>query len=201
MFVQVMQGRCKDAAGLRRQLDRWMEEIEPGATGWLGATGGVTKDGDAIAVVRFDSEDAARRNSERPEQGAWWNETSKYFDGEVTFHDCREVDTLMNGGSDDAGFVQVMQGRVKDMEGFRTMEAATEKRLRQLRPDLMGGIRALHGDGSYTEANYFTSEAEARAGEKRMGEEAPDMVSEYMSAIEGVRFFDLTEPWLDSPKR
>ena len=201
MFVQVIKGRCKDAAGLRRQLDRWMDDIGPGASGWLGATAGVTKAGDAIVVVRFESEDAARRNSDRPEQGAWWNETSKYFDGEVTFRDCREVDTFMSGGSDDAGFVQVMQGRFKDAESMRAMEAGAEERLRELRPDLIGGVRAFHGDGSHTEANYFTSEAEARAGEKRMGAEAPDMASEYMSAIEDVRFFDLTDPLLYSPKR
>ena len=107
----------------------------------------------------------------------------------------------MSGGSDAAGFVQVMQGRFKDAESMRAIEAGAEKRLRELRPDLIGGVRAFHGDGSHTEANYFTSEAEARAGEKRMGAEAPEMASEYMSAIEDVRFFDLTEPMLYSPKR
>ena len=32
----------------------------------------MTADGRMVALVRFDSEEAARRNSDRPEQGAWW---------------------------------------------------------------------------------------------------------------------------------
>jgi hypothetical protein len=60
------------------------------------------------ATVRFDSAEVARRNSERPEQGAWWAETEKCFDGPVTFFDCPQVDVWMQGGSDDAGFVHVV---------------------------------------------------------------------------------------------
>ena len=61
MFVQVIQGRTSDAQGLRAAVDRWHEELAPGAEGWLGSTGGVTEDGRAIAVVRFETEEAARR--------------------------------------------------------------------------------------------------------------------------------------------
>ena len=46
-------------------------------------TGGVADDGTAIQVVRFESQEAAEANSARPEQGAWWDETSKLFDGDV----------------------------------------------------------------------------------------------------------------------
>src|SRR5512134_1758692 len=103
MFIQVM---TADAAGLRRQLDRWHDEIAPGATGYLGTTAGVAEDGTAIVLARFESEDAARANSDRPEQGAWWRATAEYFDGDVTFRDCRQVETSLAGCSDDAGFVQ-----------------------------------------------------------------------------------------------
>ena len=41
------------------------------------------------------------------------------FDGEVTFHDCDDVTMFLGGGSDDAGFVQVIQGRLSDPERFR----------------------------------------------------------------------------------
>ena len=92
MFIQVIQGDVRDADQLHRQLERWRTEIKPGARGYLGSTGGVTADGRGITLVRFESEAAARANSERPEQGAWWNEAVKAFDGEVTFHDCRDVD-------------------------------------------------------------------------------------------------------------
>src|SRR6266540_2840622 len=100
MFIQVIQGKIGDVDGLREAVERWGEEVGPTATGWLGTTGGATADGTAIAVVRFESEEAARRNSERPEQGQWWAEASKYFAGDVTFHDCAEVVTFGDGGSD-----------------------------------------------------------------------------------------------------
>ena len=70
MFVQVIQGKLKDADLLNRQLERWRKEVKPGAKGYLGSTGGATADGRSIAIVRFDSEAAARANSGRPEQSA-----------------------------------------------------------------------------------------------------------------------------------
>ena len=52
MFMQVIQGRVADRDGLRK-LDRWTAAIKPGATGWLGMTGGVADDGRFILCVRF----------------------------------------------------------------------------------------------------------------------------------------------------
>lgn len=50
MFVQVFQGQVSDAQTARAALDRWIAELAPGATGWLGSTGGVTEDGTLIAA-------------------------------------------------------------------------------------------------------------------------------------------------------
>ena len=119
MFVQVIEGKLKDRDLLQRQLERWRKEIKPGAKGYLGSTGGGTADGTSFAVVRFESEADARANSERAEQGAWWNETSKAFDGEPSFTESSDTETLFDGGSNDAGFVQVMKGKVKDAAAFR----------------------------------------------------------------------------------
>src|SRR5215213_2549499 len=99
MFVQVMEGRVSDVEGLRAQIDKWMAELAPGATGYLGTTAGATGDGNFIGVVRFESEEAARANSDRPEQGEWWAETASKYDGEVTFTNCPEVDSFGAGGS------------------------------------------------------------------------------------------------------
>src|SRR3954467_4776094 len=98
MFVQVIEGKLKDPDLLQRQLERWRKEIKPGAKGYLGSTSGVTGDGASIAVVRFESEANARANSERPEQGAWWNETSKAFDGEPNFTESSDTELLFGGG-------------------------------------------------------------------------------------------------------
>ncbi len=198
MFIQVIQGRTGAADELRGQLDRWEQELQPGAEGYLGVTAGVAEDGTAIFLVRFESEEAARANSDRPEQGAWWNETAALYDGEVTFRDCRDVDTMGAGGSDDAGFVQVMQGRVRDRDRFRQLEEDFMPKLGELRPDLIGSVRGWDGD-FFTEAIYFTSEAEARAGESKMSTEAGAELQEYLSLIEDVAYIDLKDPWLRSP--
>jgi hypothetical protein len=66
MFVQVFQGKVSDAAGVRDRLETWVRDLAPGAHGWLGSTAGVTDAGDLIALARFESEEAAQRNSDRP---------------------------------------------------------------------------------------------------------------------------------------
>lgn len=192
MFVQVLQGQLADADFLGRQLQKWRKEIKPMTTGYLGSTSGVTADNYGIAIIRFESEEKAQANSSLPEQSAWWKETSKAFSGEVTFHDCREVDLLFGGGKNDAGFVQVMQGRAIDQEHVRAETKRMEGELRKLRPDLIGGVTAWHGDGSFTDVSYFTSEAEARKNEKAM--EGSPLLEQYMSMFDGEpTFYDLTK--------
>jgi hypothetical protein len=200
MFVQVIQGRTDDAAGLRRQFDRWQEEVRPGAQGYLGATFGVTADGEAIGIARFESAEAASRNSDRPEQGAWWNETEKLFSGPVTFHDSSDVDIFLAGGSDAAGFVQVMQGRVTDVARAKELEAKANETMPTVRPDVIGSVRARYGDGEFTEVVYFTSEAEARAGEaKPMSDEDAAEFADWQDVVKVDRWYDLTEPWFYGP--
>ena len=196
MFVQIIQGKIKDADLLTRQLERWRQEIKPEARGYLGSTGGITADGTSIAMVRFDSEAAARANSERPEQGAWWNETEKAFDGPVNFTETSDTELLFDGGSNDAGFVQIMKGKVKDAAAFRKWGKEHEGRLKEVRPDLIGGVDAWLPDGSFISTAYFTSEAEARKNEKAMGEDP--MMAEYMSHMAGeMQFLDISDPDID----
>jgi hypothetical protein len=123
MFVQVIRGQVSDPGQVRNALDRWAEQLAAGATGWLGSTAGVTEDGRFMALARFESEQAARRNSDRPEQNQWWMETSKLFTGEVTFRDSSDVDVDVAGEPDKAGFVQIMQGRGSDPERAQELMA------------------------------------------------------------------------------
>ena len=201
MFVQVIQGTTKDPAALRRQWEQWDRELKADALGFLGGTAGVTAEGELIALVRFEDEAAARANSDRAEQSAWWEETSQYLD-EPMFHDCTLVDLVNDGGSDDAGFVQVIQGKVSDVDRTREMDAAMQDELRSLRPDLIGGIVAWHPrDGRFTNAMYFTSEAEARAKEQETSD-APAFeryLSEYQAIADGEpAYLDLSDPWYSS---
>ncbi len=196
MFVQIIEGRTADAEGLQRQGDRWQADLRPGATGFLGVTSGVTSDGRALTIVRFDSEASARANSERPEQGAWWAETEKYYDGDIAFAESSDVSEFRGGGSDAAGFVQVMKVTGTDRTQVEHMDAAFEQHA-DLRPDVLGGLRAWTGADAYIEAAYFTSEADARAGEQtEMPEAVQALMAGYESVLANTEFFDLTDPQL-----
>jgi len=201
MFVQVIKGRTSQPEALAEAFDRWKAELSPGATGWLGSTGGVTDDGTFIAVARFESEEAARVNSARPEQDAWWSETAKLLDGDVTFSDSTDVDVDVNGDPDRAGFVQVMRGRVSDPQRAKELMAEDPGTWAEFRPDVIGNLSIGHEDGGYTMVMYFTSEADAREGETK--EMPPQMRAqmEEMSKlnVEEPEFFDLKRPLLSSP--
>ncbi len=199
MFVQVMEGRVNDVEGLRAQIERWQTELAPGATGFLGTTAGATADGNFIAIVRFESEEAARANSDRPEQGEWWAATAANYDGEVTFTNCPDVDTFGAGGSDDAGFVQVMKGRA-DRATLASLAAETEALLQRSRPDVIGGIVAWPGDGTFIQTIYFTSEAEARAneGKEPATDEEREAWERMGSAMQVDSYIDISDPWLFS---
>jgi len=195
MFMQIIQGRVRDEAAARTTMDRWLRDLGPRAEGWLGETYGITDDGMLLAAVRFESEDAARRNSERPEQSAWWKEMENHFTGGVTFHDCADVTLLLGGGSDEAGFVQVIQGRVRDRERARSLVEQSAGLLSKHRPDVVGATIAIDKDGYFTETVAFTSEAEAREGEsKQMPAEMDKLVQEEMSLLDDVTYLDLRAP-------
>ncbi|GAA1981686.1 hypothetical protein GCM10009817_23680 [Terrabacter lapilli] len=196
VFIQVIQGRCSDADALHRQMDRWREELEPGAAGFLGGTYGITDDGEFVGVVRFDSREAAEANSARPEQGAWWEEASRCFDGEVTFHDCDDVMMMLDGGSDEAGFVQVIQGRLSDADRFKHAMEQPMDLLRQVRPEIIGGTIAIDEDGFFTQTMAFTTEDAAREGEQQAPPpDAQQMMDEMSSAMQDVSYHDLHHPW------
>ena len=201
MFVQVIQGQVSDPAAVRDALNQWQRDLSSGASGWLGSTAGVTDDGEFVAVVRFETEEAARRNSDRPEQGQWWAETSKLFTGEVTFRESSEIDLDLHGNPDTAGFVQVIQGRTSDPKQARELMLQNQDEWAAFRPDIIGSVGANHGDGSYTAVLYFTSEEEAREGERK---EAPPELKEQMDAMMALEvgqptFLDIRDPWLQSP--
>src|SRR5206468_8972788 len=141
-------------------------DLKPGATGYLGYTGGTTADGRSISIARFESEAAAQANSERYEQGQWWDQTAGAYEGTPTFTNCTVVDLPFGGGSNDAGFVQVIQGRAKDQEALRKFVADEQDALKAARPEILGIVVAWHGDSNdFTQAVYFRSEDETRKNE------------------------------------
>lgn len=202
MFVQVIRGRVSDPEQMHDALNLWAGQLAAGAAGWLGSTAGVTEDGRFVALVRFESEQAARHNSDRPEQHQWWMETSKLFTGDATFLDSGDVIADIVGDPDRAGFVQVMRGRGSNPERAKELMAQNPDEWAAFRPDVVGSVAVGHEGGAYTMAMYFTSEEAAREGERK--EPPPKLKAEMEEmnrlSIGEPEFFDLRQPWLYSPR-
>lgn len=200
MFIQIIQGKCTRQDEMRAAGDRWREECEPGAIGWLGATYGFTDDDVFCAVVRFESGEAAMANSARPEQTRWWNSVEPLFDGPVEFHDCDDVLVMLRGGSDDAGFVQIIHGKVEDPDRLRSVIEQVSTVMHDARPEIIGATIAIEPDGTFTQTVAFTDEAAARSGEQQ---QMPAELGEMMSSARMVdlTYLDLHQPWFTSHSR
>jgi hypothetical protein len=199
MFIQYIKAKTADEQGVRAAMDRWDTDLKPGADGYLGTTSGFLDDGTFIALARFSSAEAARRNSDRPEQGQWWAEMEKNFDGPAEFIDSSDVEEWLDGGSDSAAFVQVMVGTSPDVQALRAGGRENLDRLREARPEIIGGYFAIHGDNGYVQTAYFTSEGEARQGESgEPPEDIKHMIEERMRLMGDVTYYDLHQPILQS---
>ncbi len=199
MFVQVFTGKVTDAKAVRDVFESWQTGAGQGAVGWLGSTAGVTDDGQLIGIARFTSQDAARANSERPEQGEWWASLAANLDGDATFFESGDVHEDLAGDPDTAGFVQVMRGQLSAGAHAQELLRVDPGVLAASRPDILGSL--LIGDeGEYVMAVYFTSEAEAREGEKKElpAEVAAEMEKMSSLMVGPTTYFDLRGPWLVS---
>jgi hypothetical protein len=116
--------------------------------------------------------------------------------------DCTDVTQWLEGGSDRAGFVQIMEGHSSDAKSMFRMMAEAGDRIREMRPEIIGGMLATYGEDGFVEAVYFTSEAEAREHEKM---EIPDdlraMFEDEQRLAGDIRYIDLHEPMLVSATR
>jgi hypothetical protein len=199
VFIQVIQAQCRDEDRLHQLSDEWRDTLGPSAAGWLGGTYGVTDDGQFVAVVRFESREAAMQNSARTEQGEWWTQMQECFEGQATFHDCDDAMMFLGGGSDEAGFVQIIQGTLSDPERFRRFMSQPMDALHEARPEILGGTIAIEPDGTFTETVAFASEEAARRGEtSEMPEEMRAQVQEELAVMEDVTYLDLHHPWFGS---
>ncbi len=196
MFIQVVQGKCTREEELRAHLERWREEQGPTAEGWLGGTYGFTDEHEFLGIVRFESREAAMANSDREEQSAWAREMMALMDGPVEFHDCDDVTLMLDGGSDQAGFVQVIRGKVEDVERAKAMMTQDATVLHEMRPEILGATMAIEPDGTFTQSVFFTDESSARQGEQQ---EPPADVREFMETVMAdAKFYDLHHPWFVS---
>ena len=195
MFVQIIEGTTSNPDALRAAGDAWEAEVKPGAVGFLGVTAGVGAGGKAFTLVRFQDEASAKANSERPEQGAWFEKhLASAYDAPPTFTESSDTDEFMGGGSNDAGFVQVMKSKNVDRAELERLDQVFEKFVAE-RPDILGGLRVWTGTDTCVDVMYFTSEADARKGEQA---EMPDELKQAMADFGemDVEFLDLVDPQL-----
>lgn len=198
MFIQVIESKTSDVEGLRRFLQAGRAEAMKGAIGFLGSTTAIAADGTVVTMARFESPEQAAKNAARPEQTAFFEELKAYMIGEPTFRESTEIETFGSGGSNDAGFVQFMIGTATDKAKARQAEQDLMPDLESMRPDVIGGITVWDGDW-WCQAIYFTSEAEARAGEKKfdsMPAEGQAKFNAMMNAYGESRFVDGPNPIL-----
>jgi hypothetical protein len=192
MFVQVIEGHTSDPEGLARYGESWQEKVGPVAVGFVGVTAGSTADGRTVTFACFESEAAARKNEALAEQSAWAEGLGKYYDAPPTFTESTDVEQLFGGPAKDAGFVQVMKVSSVDRVKAKELDDSFDT-FKHLRPDLLGTLRVWTGPDSFVEANYFESEAAARAGEKaEMPPEVDALMAEFGDAMANTEFLDLT---------
>ena len=88
-----------------------------------------------------------------------------------------------------------MLGSVSDVDRERELSRAFVAADTDTRPDLLGGIIGIGDDGRFAQAMYFSTEAEARAGEQ--SEVPPEMAegfAEEQELITEIRYLDLNAP-------
>lgn len=196
-FVQVIEAPVADAEQVRAVYHRWFDELAPDAEGWLTATAGITDDGEFVAVVQFASEEAARRNSQREAQDAWWNELSGHLAGEARFHESDEVAAFGENRSDDAGFVHLVRGRAVGLAGVTALVAEHEHHhIHEHHLPVLGGMLATHGEERFTELVYYPSADEVRDADGRLPDESVTMVERVADDLLEVQHRYVEDPWL-----
>lgn len=194
MFIQMVEGRCSRQDEMRTLVDDWCGAMAD-RPGWLGGTYGFTDDGRFVGVVRFESRDACQELSRRDDAPIWWAAADALFADTCRIHESEDVSMMLDGGSDSAGFVQVMYGKVGDADKLRHMMTDTQmtSMLHEARPEIIGSTLAIEPDGSFVETVAFTDEDSARKGEQL---DMPAEVTEDMaSAMAEVEYLDLHHPW------
>lgn len=197
MFIQMIQGECERQDEMRGLVDTWCG-LMADRPGWLGGTYGFTDDGMFVGVVRYESREACAECCSTEDAAMCFAAAETLFSGGYEVHESDDALMMLDGGSDDAGFVQVMHGQVKDptaLREFVTDRESTEM-MHQARPEIIGATLMLEDDGTFTETVFFTDEAAAREGEsQRMPEQTMRRMEAAMADVE---FIDLHRPWFAS---
>jgi hypothetical protein len=197
MLVRTVRGCATDPISLHQHWTRWERSLAAGVDGYLGATAGVATDETFIAMIRFAWIDAAERSTKSPQQAARWHDVLGQLRDPVA-EDTERTDVWNKGGSDDAGFVQIRQGRSSHPDRLRDLYVNGQPvRMGPHRPEVLGGMFAWHDNGGFTLSAYFSSEDAARRGENL--HEFKSFFDDIDDVMHDLTYIDLHEPWLSTP--
>lgn len=196
MFVQFIWGKVKDREAVTSLVKEWDTTIRPAAgDGFLGSTWGITEDDMMFVAVRFADEDAKNKLSDSPEQDAWYRRLVETgLEGEPKFAETGEVEIMGDGGSNDAGFVQVISGQFNDKDKW--LEVNRKFTALDQPPHILGGYDGLLENNRFVSVIYFTNEADARKAEAEgMPDDMEPLMDEWRSTMSGEpHFTDLKQP-------
>lgn|GEM_PF-199387 len=189
MFVQVVRAPAVDPTPLLEQVARLPAMLSTDPAGFLGLSAGISDDGDFVAVARFT----------QPGGGGWWAALEPWLAGPADVRASSDVELLLGGGSDQAGFVEVIEGRTSDRARFMELERQLEPRLAADRPDFLGSQIVWWTDGSWLEVAYFTSEDDVRAGDALpVAPEVEELTAAWEDVARPSAQSDLADPYLST---
>ncbi len=114
MFLELVQGRAVSEAALRSAWEQVLATIAEEATGWIGATSGAAAHGGFVAILGFESEEAARISMGRLDESATWNPLEPLL-ADLRFRELPHVRAFGVAGLGDADLVEVTQGSANDV--------------------------------------------------------------------------------------
>lgn len=193
--VVFVRAPAPDSAEVRRAWDEWRAALadDPDA-GWRGSAAGVTAAEELVGMVRTGpGVDPATSPAARTA----WEGLVAALGGPPAVEATADVSVVGDASASGAGFVQFMRARVADRGRLEELEAAITDDFAALRPDFLAGIRAWTAPDRLMVVDFFSSEAEARAGEARpLPAGLRASFEEWLGLLDEVEWFDLPHPWV-----
>lgn len=198
MFVRVVQASVVSKPLLRNAWEH-LQDAFAKHDAWLGATGGIDKDGRFHAWVTFTDSDSADRVFDDPDVSMWHDQFLRHL-SEATVTPTSDARVLIPGGAS-AGFVQFIAGESSDKEKMEAVMLAFQQEVVAYRPDILGSMIAWPAPGTFRSIVFFSSEPEARQAESLEfpgGIEA--LLGEFMQVAGNLEYVDIRDPWVAFPE-
>ena len=179
MFVELVRGRAVGPADLHLAWDGVLAGISGEAEGWLGATSGVTGDGEFFALLGFASEEFARSTMGKLHLRAMWDPLAPRLAG-LSFRELPYVRVFGLADLGDAGLVHVTCGPANDIGRLVSVFDASSAAVPADTAEgaLLGGLLAWDEAAFAVSALYRRSFPAAAAAEV-----SPDPVREVAAVL------------------